>query len=366
MKTVTYIFTGGRKENLNNNAFEAKDFLYGSHFFLNDKNINLEIVEFENKRNKNLLYYFDRVFQKFFSLPFYTAKLTNTKNIRIFSKSDHVVFVNESTAFSSIFLLIFLKKIYKVETHLFAMGLYSKHLKYPQISNLHFKIIKFLILFLDNVYFLGEGELKRAKNLNKDEKKFSFFPFYIDTKFWNNDNSEYGKNILFVGNDGNRCPEKFITLVNSFQNESFVAVSNLEQFSSFSAPNFKLYSELNNGKKLSDSQLKEIYKSSKLVIIPLRESFQPSGQSVALQSMSMGVPVLITKTAGFWDKSKFIDNENIFFVEKDTKEEWIKRLEYIISNQEISKTVATKGKGLVKSQYDLSKLKPELKRYLNF
>ena len=66
------------------------------------------------------------------------------------------------------------------------------------------------------------------KKLNKNEQKFIFFPFYIDTEFWSNDKSEYGKNILFVGNDGNRVPEKFISLVDYFKDESFVAVSNLK------------------------------------------------------------------------------------------------------------------------------------------
>ena len=366
MKTVTYVFTGGRKNNLINNTLEAQDFFYGSQFLFDAKNINLEIIEFENKKNKNLLYYFDRIFQKFFSLPFYTFKLTNIRNIKKFIKSDHIIFVNESTAFSSILLLIFLKKIYKIETHLFAMGLFSKHLKYPKIYKIHFMIVNFLIMFLDHVYFLGEGELNRAKKLNKNAQKFIFFPFYIDTEFWSNDKSEYGKNILFVGNDGNRVPEKFISLVEHFKDESFVAISNLKEFSSFTAPNFELYSELINGNKLSDMELKEIYKTSKLVVIPLKESFQPSGQSVALQSMSMGLPVVITKTQGFWDKSKFIDNENIFFIEQDTKEEWIEKLKFIISNHKISKTVAVNGKNLVTEEYVLNKLKTKLKRHFDF
>ena len=61
---------------------------------------------------------------KISALPFYTFKLTNIRNIKKFIKSDHIIFVNESTAFSSIFLLIFLKKITTKETHLFAMGLF--------------------------------------------------------------------------------------------------------------------------------------------------------------------------------------------------------------------------------------------------
>ena len=39
-----------------------------------------------------------------------------------------------------------------------------------------------------------------------------------------------------------------------------------------------------------------------MTIIPLKNSIQPSGQSVALQSMACGTPVVITETFGFWDK----------------------------------------------------------------
>ena len=37
---------------------------------------------------------------------------------------------------------------------------------------------------------------------------------------------------------------------------------------------------------------------SKITIIPLKNTLQPSGQSVALQSMANGTPVLISKTDG--------------------------------------------------------------------
>ena len=53
--------------------------------------------------------------------------------------------------------------------------------------------------------------------------------------------------------------------------------------------------------QISDSQIKNLYSQSKLVILPLYNSMQPSGQSVSLQAMSMNVPVLISKTEGFWD-----------------------------------------------------------------
>ena len=59
-----------------------------------------------------------------------------------------------------------------------------------------------------------------------------------------------------------------------------------------------------------------LYHDADLTIIPLIDTLQPSGQSVALQSIVCGTPVLITKTSGFWDPTKFKNKINIMFFEK--------------------------------------------------
>ena len=56
--------------------------------------------------------------------------------------------------------------------------------------------------------------------------------------------------------------------------------------------------------------LKDLYHNNRLTILPIKNTYQPSGQSVTLQSMAVGTPVLITKTEGFWDKNNFIDKKN--------------------------------------------------------
>ena len=43
---------------------------------------------------------------------------------------------------------------------------------------------------------------------------------------------------------------------------------------------------------LSDKDIKNFYTDAKVTILPLIDSFQPSGQSVSLQSMAMGTPFL--------------------------------------------------------------------------
>ena len=77
---------------------------------------------------------------------------------------------------------------------------------------------------------------------------------------------------------------------------------------------------------ISDTELKKYYLSAKLVIVPLKNSFQPSGQSVGLQAISTNTPLLITKTDGFWGDTKFLNSSKINFVDVNNINLWKKKL----------------------------------------
>ena len=62
----------------------------------------------------------------------------------------------------------------------------------------------------------------------------------------------------------------------------------------------------------------------KMVILPLKNSLQPSGQSVAMQAMATKTPVLISKTMGFWNFEDFKDKKT-FFVEPNDLDNWIEK-----------------------------------------
>ena len=87
------------------------------------------------------------------------------------------------------------------------------------------------------------------------------------------------------------------------------------------------------------------------MILPLKNSTQPSGQSVALQSMSMGIPVLISKTKGFWDKDKFFDNESILFESTNNPDSLVKRLITYL-NPELNK-ISNNSSKLVREKYNM-------------
>ena len=166
---------------------------------------------------------------------------------------------------------------------------------------------------------MGKGEYEYAKNMYpRFKEKFRFVPFGLNLDFWSPTRKyspEEKDYILFVGNDGNRDFDKVINIANSM-NEVKVKIITSQNISNKSVNNNV---EIIHGDwhktTLSDYELKNYYENALLTFLPLKETFQPSGQSVSLQSMSLGIPVVITKTMGFWDLDRFDNFENIIFVE---------------------------------------------------
>ena len=362
MKNITYIFSQNRKINYNNNNSYAKDFYYGLHNFDNRKNNEIEIIEYSKK--KSLLYplllVFDKVMNKFLSLPFYSSKLTNSENLKKILKTDYLFLVNEGVGFSSMFLLLVSKIFKRVKVSIFVMGLYSKKIRFKRVTFIHLFIVKMLVLTADNILFLGKSEHEKAHATHKKyAEKFKFLPFCIDTEFWTNSSKKditKNENIIFVGNDGNRDFELLIKLAHELRELNFIVVSSSEVFKKVNLPNVKIYDGFWGNKEITDSDLRNLYLEAKLSIIPLKESFQPSGQSVALQSMSLGVPVMITQTSGFWEKEIFINNENIFFIDGFEYKSWVNKINTIFNDNSTIRKISENAKDTVIENYKLKKL----------
>tara|TARA_Y100000817_G_scaffold309908_1_gene299741 strand:- start:161 stop:1270 length:1110 start_codon:yes stop_codon:yes gene_type:complete len=365
---ITYVFSGPRKDNYINNSVEAKEFYYG---VFNPKFINssIKIVDFQAKKSvpNLLLQFFDKVFTKLFSLPFYTARLTTFENLKTFKNSTHIFLINENVGCSALLLLLFLNKK-RVKISMFVMGLYSKRLRFKYFKIVHYFLIKLLVSQVDFVHFLGKGEFNKAcKKHPKLSKKFNYFPFSIDSEFWTPNESfrlQDNDDILFIGNDGNRDANLLVDIAKAMPEYQFIFVSKIPELQDIKLSNVKLISGSWGDKALTDSELREIYNKARLTIIPLKESSQPSGQSVALQSMSIGVPVLITKTTGFWDVEMFEDNTHLFFQTDNDVSSWSKNIEDLYKNIKKTEYIANNAKILTNKHFDLNNFYKRLESYL--
>jgi glycosyltransferase involved in cell wall biosynthesis len=219
------------------------------------------------------------------------------------------------------------------------IGIHCGFLHHYQ-SKMGIYLTRFLFAQMHSCLF-GEGEKpiiqKRYKVPNESVE---VIPFGVDTKFWQPDDGPYEKHpyILAVGNDFQRDYALLIEVAKLINMR--IKVITERDIPADIPPNVEVIRGSYTNTGLSDLQLRELYQKALCTVIPLKPSFQPSGQSVALQSMACGTPVIITKTEGLWDHRYLRDMENIVFVHSNKPEEWAVTIDRITADQELLKRLS--------------------------
>ena len=354
-KNILYVFTGGRQKRISEEQIQARDFYYG-YFHLKKFFNKVELVEVNHKSNL-IFKKIDNITRKIFHLPIHFASLVDNEMKEQFSKFKNIYIVNESVMFYCLPLIVMIKKRMNLKIYLFTMGLFSRIEQKSKRTILQKLIIKhFCLKFVDKFLFIGKGEYKYASDKFREfNDKMFYVPFGIDTNFWSSKNQfnfnerEY---ILFIGNDLNRDFDFLLDLVKELKKEKFVIISSQIDESIKSYNNVKYINGKWSENFLSDEEIKNLYTKAKLTIIPLKDTLQPSGQSVALQAMSCLSPVLITKTDGFWDIDKFEDGKNIYFMNKNDIDEWVKKINFIFQDSNL-KDITNNAQLVVKQNFSI-------------
>ena len=355
---ITYVFLQGRKQRLESNKNISKEFFY-SYFYAKEKFKKVEIVEMENyekKTSQYLLRKFDSLINKLTKLPIYTYAIFKKKNIKKFVDSDYIVFSNDRVAFSSLPLIwITRKRNPNVNMSFFVMGLFRNEEKYKIQKVLRKILINYIFNKVDHVFYLGKEEYEIAKNIHlKYAKKFKFLPFSVDTDFWQSKSlKNTNEHILFIGNDGNRDYEFTLNLARKMKDYKFYFITQKITNTNDIPKNVTLLNGSWGTETYSDEEIRKFYSDSRITILPIKNTKQPSGQSVTLQSMSMNTPVIISNIDGFWDKQSFINGEHIIFVNENTIENWEKASVDLYTDEKKLNLLATKGMNLIQQNYNL-------------
>ena len=354
---LIYIFGSGRKKKIDSDQNYPKEFFYSYHHIKNYFT-NVDLLEFDDENSSNKLTLFlDKVLRKISGLSFFTNSITSKRNYRTLKSADIVIATNDRIGLSILPMVFLIKVRKKIKVQVFVMGLFSNKSKNILISFFQKLFLIYFIKSIDNFIFLGKPELEEARRaFPKYQKKFTFIPFSTDTDFWNPKDSynfENRKGILFVGNDSFRDYKFVLELAKNMPEYEFTFVSSQIEEDKAKADNINLISGKWNKNILSDSELKDLYEGARITILPLRETIQPSGQSVTLQSMALGTPVLITKTSGFWEKDNYKNNENIVFIDGNNLNTWVKEIEDIYNNVERLKKISIFGKQTIVKNYKI-------------
>lgn len=366
-KKITYFFLNGRINRINDNKPYPVEMFYG-YQYLNKKFLDVSIIEAKPTIIRNFIQNnIEHRIGHILKIPILFSYFTSFRNYFVMRKRDILIFSNHRALISAYPMLVVSKLFRKSYVSIvFFMGLLKE---FPENIFLYkFKLffIKNILKFSNKVYFLNKSELTRANKLFPDSKNiFEYYPFSVDLDFWKNENQIKSNDVLFIGNDGQRDYSTVINLVNKLNNVSFTIVSKFIDKKKIKNKNCKIIEGSWDDELLSDLDILELYNISKVTIIPLKDSLQPSGQSVALQSMACGTPVLISKTKGFWDYENFINNQNIFFISKNNLQGWIDKISLILNSpDEKYINYSNSCKEIVHKHYSMDNINLKLENFI--
>jgi glycosyltransferase involved in cell wall biosynthesis len=194
------------------------------------------------------------------------------------------------------------------------VGILCGAVNYPIASEIRRKFVASLIKKFQPVLFADSELPEIERRFGLPGGLVSVGWFGVDDSFWTlPEDGIQREGVLAVGNDSRR---DFLTLVEAakFLPEiSFTVITRREK-PRILPPNVEWRRGDWKEAPVTDQELRALYQKAACVIVPLEECIQPSGQSVAMQAMMCGAPVVHTKTAGWWGSDVVRDQIDVELV----------------------------------------------------
>ena len=211
---------------------------------------------------------------------------------------------------------------------------------------------------INKIFFFGEKDQEETEKVFPFIKgKSKFFKFGIDTDYWSTSVKIHQPkyDLCCIGSDTFRDYE-ILKKLNKNLRIRLITKLKIENLPS----NVELSVGSLNKNNLSDNEIKEIYNNSKIVLVPLKKTTQPSGYSVTLQSMSLGKAVILADIDGLWDRNLLIDNQNIVLYKPGNFEELNKKIKILLNDNDLRKKLGTNAYTTARNSFSLSRMKDSL------
>lgn len=202
-----------------------------------------------------------------------------------------------------------------------------------------------LLLKMHTLLF-GEAELAPMRQFFQlPEEVISVDLFGVDAQFWRPASGTPRDIVLAIGNDGRR---DFATLVAA--SDAIPLPVHIVTKMTLPSPlpaNVTHHRGSWHGAELSDVQVRALYQRARVVVVPLHPSGQPSGQSVALQAMACGCPVVLTETEGLWSRQQLEEGRNVLLVRPGDSGQLAARIGEVIGNRDVAERLGQAGRATV-------------------
>ena len=147
-----------------------------------------------------------------------------------------------------------------------------------------------------------------------------------------------GGYVLTVGSDQFR---DYATLISAIGDVPLRLVTRLPLPAEAARPTIEVLS------KLSWPELRTLYQKARFVVTPLKDQPRESGHSATLQAMACGKAVILSDTAGLWDREKMKHGETCYLVEPGNPPAMRAAIDHLWSNPREAARIGANARALV-------------------
>lgn len=225
------------------------------------------------------------------------------------------------------------------------------------------RMINAMLLRRSWTMLYGDGEVEPVRQMfDVPRDRLQVNQFGVDVTFWRPGRQQIDDYILAVGNDVRRDYDLLLQLAQRM-GEQFIVVTRQELGDL--PPNVKHLRGDWHTQALSDVGLRKLYQDALVVVTPLLDSVQPSGQSVCLQAMACGKPVVLTKTSGIWSQEIMQDGRNVLLVPPRDLEALHQAVSSLIASDQMRKELGEIARTTVCEKAGISQFASRLEALAN-
>ncbi|MEM6496518.1 MAG: glycosyltransferase family 4 protein [Pseudomonadota bacterium] len=355
---LLYLFKNGRRVRLAEHSDSPSEFFYGAPE-LQQSGVEVKFLEetdFGLGRRANVGWEaLSRLTQLLFGVHAYSAyRFHRGKNEYEFG--DAIVSVNNAYGVA----LSCLRYLSLCRAHVvfIAMGLLP-----PRVTLLK-KWFYNLILSRSLIATISRSEQEQLSRL-LPACQVHYIPFGVDKTFWcpGEPPKVTEHYILSVGNDPHR---DYACLMDAWQSElPMLRIITRLDVSVGTHENVEVVSGDWRSQLLTDQELREIVRGSLFVVLPIRETMQPSGQSACLQAMACGKAVVLSDTSGIWDRTIMKDGENCLLVQPGNPQALRNAVQRLIDEPELARSIGQQARVTVENHFNTDAMAEALRQLLS-
>jgi glycosyltransferase involved in cell wall biosynthesis len=353
---ITYLLRGGRRERLAEPGQGPTEFFYGYQQLL-ARGVDVSILEDSDVGMGPPLPALSRLANKLSpflgSLPVGMALSLLTKHgCRKLDGAGCVVATTNGMGMA----LAIAKALGQVDASvlLLAMGLLPM-----KPTQLQLRLVGVLARHI-HIACISRGEQAFLQRL-LPKQSIHYIPFGVDIDFWRPaaatvESHDY---VLAIGNDAHR---DWATLVAAWGPD----LPPLKIVTSLPVPPGSPNVEIIRGdwrtRILDDEAIRRLYQGASFVVVPVRDTIQPSGQSACLQAMACGRPVILSDVAGLWDRQLLRDGENVLLVRPESAVDLNRAVRHLFSDRELHDRIGAGGRRMVEEHFNVAVMANALAR----